>query len=42
MIRENKRRYIVMLASSEVKFYNEQIAKAYTETMNGHLLEIIN
>lgn len=42
MKRENKKRFIVTSASTEVKFYNEQIAKAFTEITNGHLLEIIN
>lgn len=42
MKRENKRRYIVSYQSTEQLFYNEQIAKAFTETTNGHLIEIIN
>lgn len=42
MKRQNKKRFIVEHGSTETRFYNEQIAKAYTETTNGHLLEIIN
>lgn len=42
MKRTNKRRFIVTSASSEARFYNEQIAKAYEQSVSGHLLEIIN
>lgn len=42
MKRHNKRRFIVEYNSTEARFFNEQIAKAFMESVKGQWLEIIN